>query len=81
MNKIEHTKNQLQTTLKEGQFFFEEEDADTYILALVGRNKYQLISLKEGNRFIDPSPTMEGAFGSRREDFTLITDPFTITPQ
>lgn len=80
MNKIEHTKPEVENKLESGQFYFNSEDKNTYILTHVRHDEYQLISLKDGNRWDEPTKKINEVFDNRKDEFTLVTLPFTITP-
>lgn len=82
MNKIKHnTQTSPKPTLQVGQFYL-HKNGGTYLLAAVSFASYALICLEEGNRRCNPVTTIDEVFGkNRRDEFTLITNPFTVTPQ
>lgn len=79
MNKIEHTE-QKESGLKVGQFFKYEEGL-TYFLAVDSDGKYTLFCLETGDPWTDPEDDIKDVFANYPECFTLVTTPFTITPQ
>lgn len=81
MNKITHSIDP--TELKIGQFFTRSDENDeTYILSKID-GKFVLVCLDDGEYWGHSTIKIIDAFGtsSQREQFNLVTKPFTITPQ
>lgn len=82
MNKIVHiTKSE---ELKVGQFYSridEDGQKETYIVAKTS-GKYILICLDDGHFWSFASEEIANIFGTpaQREQFNLVTNPFTIYP-
>ncbi len=80
MNKIEH--NAPNQNLEIGQFFTrinEDKDRETYIVAKV-ESKFVLICLDDGDYWSLSAEKITDIFGHSKDEFTLVTLPFTITP-
>lgn len=63
-----------------GDFYLLREDRQVYVLGRTDHGRYQLTELSEGGYWANPSESIRGAFGGEIDDFTRVTQPFTITP-
>jgi len=81
-NKIQYTDTSKQkSTVEVGQFYRNDVIDELYIVAEVQPpGMYVLISLTDGVSWIDLHETIDDIFDGQKGNFTLITDPFTITP-
>jgi hypothetical protein len=81
-NKIQYTDTLKQkSTVKVGQFYRNEVINELFIVAEVSPpGQYVLISLADGVSWTELYETIDDIFDVSKSDFTLITDPFTITP-
>ena len=77
-NKIELTDKQNPRQTR-GQFWFNREDEELYILTL-NNQKFHLVCLNDGFHWADPASTVDEAFDGQEHKFTLVTSPFTVTP-
>ena len=82
MNKIEHTNiTPPPIKPKEGQFYHHPEYKHTYFLARVGPSRFCLVNLRTGDRWsTDPENSEMDAFVDKFNEFVLVVNPFTITP-
>lgn len=64
-----------------GQYYKHTNDG-VYILARTSHGLYALIGLVFGNRWSDPAliTNVDAIFSNQRNDFELVTSPFTVTP-
>jgi hypothetical protein len=81
-NKIQYTDTSKQkSTVEVGQFYRNDVIDELYIVAEVQPpGQYVLISLTDGVSWTDLHETIDEIFDGQKGNFTLITDPFTITP-
>jgi hypothetical protein len=83
-NKIKYTDALKQKSKVEvGQFYRNEVIDELYIVAEVEvqpPGQYVLISLTDGVSWTELHETIDDIFGGQKGNFTLITAPFTITP-
>jgi len=54
---------------------FKKDDGEAYIMGNVDEGKYALISLRNGNRWANPTATPEAAFSGERHRFTKQVGP------
>ena len=78
MNKIKEIEKEEELILKERQIW--RYATQYYILGRVNDDEYVLISLNDGNRWTNPSK-IEDVFGQSKDEFELVTNPITITPE
>lgn len=79
-NKIEYTYKQ-KSTVKVGQFYRDEDLQQLYIVAEVRPpGHYALISLTDGISWTEFCDKIDDIFDDYKDNFTLIADPFTVTP-
>jgi len=81
LNKIQYTYEQ-KSTVKVGQFYHNAFIGELFIVAEVQlpNRMYVLFSLTDGFSWAEPRETIDDIFDGQKDKFTLITDPFTITP-
>jgi len=81
-NKIQYTDTSKQkSTVKVGQFYRNVIIDELFIVAEVQPDDhYALISLTDGIAWTYLHETIDDIFDGQKGNFTLITDPFTITP-
>jgi hypothetical protein len=81
-NKIQYADTSKQkSTVKVGQFYRNEVINELFIVAEVQPpGQYVLISLADGVSWTELYETIDDIFDAVKSNFTLITDPFTITP-
>jgi hypothetical protein len=81
-NKIQYTDALKQkSTVKVGQFYRNVTINELFIVAEVQPpGQYALISLTDGVSWTELHETIDDIFDASKSNFTLITDPFTITP-
>jgi hypothetical protein len=63
-----------------GQLYVDIDTGDMYIVATI-YNKFALISLKDGNRYIDPVDNISNIFGNGARHFTSISTIIEIIPE
>jgi hypothetical protein len=81
-NKIKYTKEERALKIKVGQFYREEDSQQLYIVAeLQPPGDYVLVSLTDGISWAEPYRELYQIFEAHESSFTLITDPFTVTPE
>jgi hypothetical protein len=81
-NKIKYTKETQKSKIEVGQFYIEEDSQQLYIVAqLRPPGSYVLISLNDGVSWREPVFDINEVYDSFTNSFTLITDPFTVTPE
>lgn len=82
-NQIKYTDNtEKEPKIKVGQFYREDDTQDLYIVArLQPPGNYVLISLTDGISWTEPMFDIDEIYDNDIRGFTLITDPFTITPE
>ena len=67
--------------IKVGQFYRENDSDQLYIVArLQPPGTYVLVSLTDGISWTEPRLDIDEIYDNRISRFTLITDPFTVTP-
>jgi len=81
-NTIKYTDTLKQkSTVKVGQFYRNDSINELFIVAEVQPpGMYVLIGLNDGVSWTDLCETIDEVFDGQESSFTLITDPFTITP-
>ncbi len=81
-NKIQYTDTSKQkSTVEVGQFYRNDVIDELYIVAEVQPpGMYVLIGLNDGVSWTELHETIDDIFDGQKGNFTLITDPFTITP-
>jgi hypothetical protein len=81
-NQIKYTDNtEKEPKIQVGQFYREEESQQLYIVArLQPPGSYVLVSLTDGISWTEPTFDINEVYDSHISIFTLITDPFTVTP-
>jgi hypothetical protein len=81
-NKIQYADTSKQkSTVKVGQFYRNVIINELFIVAEVQPDEhYALISLTDGGPWTELCETIDDIFDASKSNFTLITDPFTITP-
>lgn len=53
---------------------------NVFFLVQDGNDLFSLIDLSDGRPWANPHEEIEDVFGNQKEEFRLITSPFTITP-
>jgi hypothetical protein len=81
-NTIKYTDTLKQkSTVKVGQFYRNDSINELFIVAEVQPpGMYVLIGLNDGVSWTELCETIDEVFDGQESSFTLITDPFTITP-
>jgi hypothetical protein len=87
MNKVTYSSQQATPAVKVGQFYRRSDQAkpedsgvsELYILAGF-QLKYCLFCLNDGMNWTRPVDKIEDVFGDHPEEFELVANPFTITP-
>lgn len=79
MAKIELSEKIDEDKISIGDFFFNEESGEIFIVSCYG-GKYFLSCLNDGCIWCDPRSEIEDIFSDSRKHFVKITTPFTVTP-
>jgi hypothetical protein len=81
-NTIKYTDELKQkSTVKVGQFYRNDSINELFIVAEVQPpGMYVLISLTDGVSWTGRCETIDEIFDASRSKFTLVPDPFTVTP-
>ena len=62
--------------------FWQHNDGEVYILCRVAPDRYCLVDLVDGERWLEPRPRIDEVFSDRRDEFTQITSgKIIITPK
>lgn len=82
-NQIKYTDELKQkSTVKVGQFYRNDDLDELYIVAEVQPpGMYVLIGLNDGISWTDLREELDEVFDGQESSFTLIRDPFTVTPE
>lgn len=82
-NQIKYTDNtEKEPKIQVGQFYRENDSQQLYIVAqLQPPGHYALVSLTDGISWTEPVFNINEVYDSHEFSFTLITDPFTVTPE
>jgi len=81
-NKIKYTKEDKEQKIDVGQFYLENDSQQLYIVAeLQPPGHYALVSINDGISWTEPYKHLYEIFDGHEDSFTLITYPFTITPE
>ena len=81
-NKIKYTKEDKEPKIEVGQFYLENDSQQLYIVAeLQPPGHYALISLTDGISWTEPYRELYQIFDGNEYSFTLVTYPFTVTPE
>jgi len=81
-NQIKYTDNtEKEPKIQVGQFYRENDSDQLYIVArLQPPGTYVLISLTDGISWTEPMFDIDEIYDDNISSFTLITNPFTVTP-
>lgn len=82
-NQIKYKDNtEKEPKIQVGQFYREDDTQQLYIVArLQPPGTYVLVSLTDGISWTEPVLDIDEVYDSYINSFTLITDPFTVTPE
>jgi hypothetical protein len=81
-NKIKYTKEDKEPKIEVGQFYLENDSQQLYIVAeLQPPGHYALISLTDGISWTYVCGELYEIFDGHEDRFTLVTYPFTVTPE
>ena len=81
-NKIKYTKEDKEPKIEVGQFYLENDSQQLYIVAeLQPPGDYVLVSLTDGISWAEPYRELYQIFDGHESSFTLVTYPFTVTPE
>jgi hypothetical protein len=82
-NTIKYTDElNRKSTVKVGQFYRNDFLGELFIVAEVQPpGHYVLISLTDGISWTELREELDEVFDGQERNFTLITDPFTVTPE
>ena len=63
-----------------GQYYHHMTLKQVNIVSRITHNLFVLISLEDGNRWREPTKDINHIFDDARDQFELVTSPFTVTP-